>query len=238
MAIIVGGSAVNFIDGVNRLLRINSIIKGDDDNITTFSDTQHSAFIELAQIAIQDELNDLVSDNLIPYEKNTDTITLVTGTRTYALNTAFVRFYGTSPSFYDSTNNQRIYELRGGEDGLKDTDYEYKTTQGSPLYWYWDDTTSNSVAFYSVPDSSYNGISLSYDYEESISLSLSTDTMPFNKNEEYQSFISMASQRFKYLVGEKDQGLLHMDATWNNAKTRLMHFLRPTNPSKYYGRRR
>ena len=47
---------MDFVGAVNRLLRLNAIITGDDDNITTFSDTQHAAAISLAQIAIQDEL--------------------------------------------------------------------------------------------------------------------------------------------------------------------------------------
>ena len=47
---------MDFIAAVNRVMRINTIIKGDDDNITTFSDTQHAASISLAQISIQDEL--------------------------------------------------------------------------------------------------------------------------------------------------------------------------------------
>src|SRR3989304_5888788 len=105
---------MDFITGVNRLLRINGVIRGDDDAITTFSDTQHSADIQLAQIAITDEIAELVSDRLISYEKATATISLVTSTRTYALETNFIRFFGPHPSFYDSTDNVRIYELKGG----------------------------------------------------------------------------------------------------------------------------
>jgi hypothetical protein len=104
-----------FIQAVNRLLRINTIIQGDDDDITTFSDSQHAADISLAQIAIQSELTELISDRLIGYEKDSDSITLLTGTRTYALDSGFIRFYGKNPSFYDSTDNVRYYEYKGGE---------------------------------------------------------------------------------------------------------------------------
>jgi len=117
-----------FIDGVNRVLRINTIIQGDDDDITTFSDTQHASDISLCQIAIQSELTSLIADRLISYEKDSATITLLTGTRTYALDSGFIRFYGKNPSFYDSTENVRIYEYQGGEDSLRDTDYQYQTT--------------------------------------------------------------------------------------------------------------
>jgi len=224
-----------FLDAVNRLLRVNMIIKGDDDNITTFSDTQHAAAISLAQIAIQDELSEIASERLIPYEKTSSTIALVTGTRTYALETNFTRFYGDSPSFYDSTGNMMIYELTGGEDAIKNTDYLYKTTQGTPNWWYWSDTTSKEVAFYNVPDSSYNGRSLSYDYEKSIMVTNSTDTIPLHNNEEFYAFTQMASRRFVFMRTEQPQGLLTQDPTYNNAKSRLYAFLRPSGPSKYYG---
>lgn len=224
-----------FIDGVNRLLRINLIISGDDDDITTFSDTQHASAISLAQIAIQDELSEIVSERMIPYEKTSNTISLVTSTREYALQTNFTRFYGTDPSFYDSTANVRIYEFTGGEDALKDEDYQYKTTEGSPSWWYWSDATTKKVAFYNVPNSTYNARSLSYDYEKSVMVTSSSDTLPFINNEEYYAFVQMAARRFKFMRTEQPQGLLTEDSTYNNAKSRLYAFLRVTNPSKYYG---
>lgn len=224
-----------FLDGVNRLLRINQIIKGDDDNITAFTDTQHAAYIELAKIAIQDELGEIVSERLIPYERDTNTITLATGTQNYALQTDFIRFFGTRPSFYDSTDNVRIYEYPGGEDALKDQDFQYKTTQGAPSWWYWYDSTTKQVAFYNVPSSVYNGRSLSYDYEQSIIVSNSTDTLPFIGTEEYHAFIQMASRRFTFMRMDQPQGLLTDDPSYNNAKSRLYAFLRPNNPAKHYG---
>lgn len=223
-----------FIDCVNRVLRINGVIRGDDDAITTFSDTQHSSDIQLAQIAIQSELTEIISERLIPYEKASATISLVTGTRTYALDTSFIRFFGI-PSFLDSTNNVRLFEYPGGEESLMNHDYQYKTTQGSPWAWYWHNTTSKQVAFYNVPDSTFNGRSLSYEYEDSVMVSDSSDTMPFHNNEEYFSFSDMAAKRFEFLKSKKATALLSDDATYNSGKSRLYNLLRPTNPNQYYG---
>jgi hypothetical protein len=223
-----------FIDCVNRVLRINNVIRGDDDAITAFSDTQHSADIQTAQIAIQAELTELISDRLIPYEKTSGTITLVTGTRTYALANGFTRFFGIA-SFLDSTNNVRLFEYPGGEAALMNHDYQYKTTQASPWAWYWANATSKQVAFYNVPDSTYNNRSLAYEYETSVMVSDTTDTMPFHNNEEYFSFSDMAARRFKYLVTNKDTGELQEDPTYKNAKSRLYALLRPTNPNSFYG---
>lgn len=227
-----------FIDGVNRLLRTNTIIKGDDDNITTFDDSQHAAFIELAQIAIQNELTGLVAEKLIDYEKTSATIALVTSQRTYDLEADFIRFFGTNPSFYDSVQNIRSYKYRGGEDRLRDQDYLYKTNEGAPNWWYWDSDTTKKVSFYQVPDSSYNGRSLEYDYEKSVAVTNSTDDLPFHNNEEYQVFIQMAAQRFKFLNDKKATGLLKDDATWVDARATLAALMVPVNPPKYYGRRR
>lgn len=224
-----------FIQGVNRLLRINQIIRGDDDDIASFSDTQHAAAISLAQIAIQDEISEIVSERLIPYEKDSATISLVSGTRTYALESDFVRFYGTNPSFYDSTDNVRIYEIPGGEDHLRDTDYQYKTNTGAPMWWYWSDASSKQVGFYNVPNSTYDTRSLQYDFEKSVLVTNSSDTLPFINNEEYYAFVQMAARRFTFMQTSNPQGLLTDDTTYNNAKSRLYAFLRTTNPSKYYG---
>jgi hypothetical protein len=225
-----------FIDGVNRLLRINTIIKGDDDAITTFSDTQHAADIQLAQISIQSELTSLIADRLLSYEKTNSSITLVTGTRTYALETNFIRFYGQKPSFYDATANVRIFEYPGGEDVLMNADYQYKTNTGAPVNWYWHDTTTKQVAFYNAPDSTYNNRSLAYEYEKSVMVSSSSDTLPFINNEEYFMFIDMAARRFRFLIEKIPTAQLDQDATYNGAKATLYHLLRPTNPSSRYGR--
>ena len=225
-----------FIDGVNRVMRINTIIRGDDDAITTFSDTQHSADIQLAQIAIQDELTDIVAERLIPYEHTTGTITLVSGTRTYALAANFIRFFG-QPSFYDATDNRRLYEYPGGEKALMNMDYLYKTTTSTPIHWYYDNTTTKNAAFWNIPDANYDQRSLSYDYEKSVMVTDSTDTMPFHNSEEFYAFCSMAARRFYFMTHDKDLGLLSRDPTHNNAKCRLYALLRPTDPRGTYGKR-
>ena len=43
---------------VNRIFRLNAIIRGDNDPITSFSDVQHNASTQLAIIAVQDEIGD------------------------------------------------------------------------------------------------------------------------------------------------------------------------------------
>lgn len=225
-----------FLDGVNAIMRRNTILRGDDDAITTFSDTQHSADIQLAQVAIQSEISEISSERMIPYEHTTGTITLSASTRSYSLAADFIRFFG-RPSFYDSTANMRYYEYQGGERALMEVDYQYKTNTGSPIYWYWDNTTTKKVAFYYVPDSSYDSRSLSYDYEKSVMVSNTTDTLPFHNSDEAYAFYDMAARRLRFLMDKKDAGLLSQDSTYNNAKSRLYALLRHGDPASRYGKR-
>ncbi len=101
---------MNALGAVNRILRANGILRGDTDAITTFSDLQHGATVQLALLSVQDELIDLVADTLIPYEKKTTgTVSAVASTRTYSLAADFIRFYGRA-SLYNSSDNIRIFE--------------------------------------------------------------------------------------------------------------------------------
>lgn len=238
MAITLSGTAaLTFIDGVNRVLRINNVIAGGDDDITTFSDSQHEADISRAKIAIQDEIAELVSDNmLLPFEKTSATITLVANQRSYSLASDFITFYGMRPSFYDATDNRRLYEYIGGEDLLRNVDYQYATNTGTPIDWYWDRTTTKKVAFYNIPNETYDGRSLSYDYEGSVMVENSTDALPFHNKEEGYAFVSMAARRFRFMLTDQDLGLLTQDSTYNNAKARLVALMRGKKAVNSYGR--
>ena len=134
-------------------------------------------------------------------------------------------------------DNVRIYEYIGGEDVLRDEDYQYKTNQGTPVSWYWEDATTKQVAFYNVPSSAYNSRSLSYDYEKSVDVTAYDDTLPFVNDEEAQAFISCAARRFKVMDETLNVQKLEDDAIYNSAKARLLAFLRTANPAHSYGRR-
>ena len=113
MPVVVDSLDFTFLDAVNRILRTNGIIRGDDDEVTTFNDVQHNATLNLAKIAVQDELVEFVSDRLVPLEQTTGTMDVSSGVRTYTLASDFVQFYG-HPLFYDATNNRQLYEYPGG----------------------------------------------------------------------------------------------------------------------------
>jgi hypothetical protein len=219
---------MNFLSSVTRVLRANGVLRGDTDAPTTFSDLQHGATINLAQLAIQDELNELTSDRLIPYEKKTTgSIATVQGTRSYALATDFIRLYGT-PLLYCSADNRQIFEYPGGEDALRLVIFDYATQQGDPIYWYFEATTSKKISFFPVPQSVKTW---TYHYEGDVSVTNSTDTLPFHNEQEAQAFCRLASRRFKFLYEGMDPALVAADPEHMKAKATLINLMKGTNPT-------
>lgn len=223
----------SFIDGVNRILRLNGIIRGDDDALTTFTDTTHGATSQLAQISIQNELNDLLSRSLLPYEHTSSTISLVDGTRTYALPDDFIRFFGDPPFLYDSDNNVQIFEYPGGENRLRNQILTYKTDPGTPYWWYLEKTTTKKISFYPVPDASKT---LTLDYEKNVNVVNSTDTLPLHNLDEFYAFCDMAGVRFKYMYRSQDIADLSLDPVYKSARSTLFELIRGKNPPGRYGK--
>ena len=222
---------MTFLEAVNRVLRSGGIIRGDTDPVTTFSDLQHGATLNLAIIAIQDELTDLISDKLLPYEKTTSgSITTVAGTRSYALPAGFVRFFGT-PMLYISSENFQMFEYPGGEDALKIAFPDYKTTQSNPTNFYFEDTTSKKISLFSVPSEAKT---YTFDYEASVMVSLAADTMPFHNNEEAYTFCRIATRRFLCLFEDKDLSTLQTDPERMSAKAVLADLMVGKSPPKQW----
>lgn len=229
---------MTLLEAVTRILRQNAILRGDTDAPTSFSDTNHNASMQLAIMAVQDELIGLTAERLVPYEKTSATITLVSGTRTYSLATDFVNFYG-YPHFLYSEGNRVLPEWPGGQEKLQLEDFQYSTRTGTPNWWYWEPTTSKKVGFYYIPDSSYDGKTLTYHYERSVMVSVAADTMPFHNNEENYTFSQMAGRRFKFMYEDVDnkadiQSILENDVSYRTAKGTLIRLIRGTNPSRHY----
>ncbi len=231
----VAASGFQFIDAVNRILRITGFIRGDTDVLTSFNDTNHNSTQNICQIAIQSELADLIGNSLIPYEHKTGTITLATNTRSYALPTDFIRLWGDPGFFYDSTQNNIIWEYPGGENQLRDEIYNYKTEYGYPNYFYFEQTTTKQASFFLVPDSTVNGRVLTLDYEADVNVSNSTDILPFQNGNEDYAFCDMAARRFIGMYEKKDMDL-DKDPQYRNAKARFLNLIKPKNPSGFYGR--
>lgn len=220
---------MTFLESINRVLRTTGIIKGDDDNILTFADVQHNATLNLAQISIQSELSALVASQLIPYERNTNTITTVAGQRTYALDATFVRFFGT-PFLYDAANNNILYSY--DENVLRQQIPTYKTQPGTPFYWYFVGGATKQIAFYPVPD---DVKSYDYEFEKNVQVTNAGDILPFQSEQEAQVFCNLAARHFLILFQEQPDKTLLQDSIYMTQKSILFTLMTGANQRRYYG---
>lgn len=222
---------MNFLSAVVRIMCAEGILAGDTDEPTTFDDLQHKGSMRMARLAVQDELTAVAADVELPYERSTSgSITTVSGTRTYALASDFVRFSGT-PLLYIAAENQQIFEYRGGEDALRLGLFAYKTQQGTPFAFYFEGTTTKKLALVYVPNEVKT---YTYDYEKDVSVTNSTDTLPFHNEIEAQAFCRLAARRFKLLFQGMDPALLASDPEHTKAKAALMALIVGKRPANSY----
>jgi hypothetical protein len=218
-------------------LRTCAVIRGDTDTVTSFSETQHNASLNLAIVATQNELVRLISDRLIPSERLTSgTITTVANQRTYSLASDFTRFYGT-PHLTNQSSSVQVYEYPGGLEKLQTDIYTYATDTGQVNNWYWEPTSTKKLGFFQVPSSS--GEIWAYEYEGSVLIDDASDFLPFHNDEENFMFIEMAARRFKFMFedvkNELDiQAVLEKDTTYRSSKAALMNLIKGVKPSRSY----
>jgi hypothetical protein len=230
----------SFLDGVNRVLRQNAIITGDDDDITSFADLQHRASTQLAQIAIQSTITELSSDKCLPVEETDATLTMVEGQRTYDLASDFVRFIEERPFFLEidgsgDSANRFMMLYPGGEAQLKREILDYREQSGTPNYFYNMKAATKSIGVFQVPDDSYDGVDFRYTYEKSIYPTVADDVLPFTTVQEDHAFLDMASRRFQFMFTKQPMEGLEQDIIYKTARTGLLGLLNQTYATTEYG---
>jgi len=229
-----------FLDGVNRVLRQTAIITGDDDDLTSFADTQHRASMNLAQIAIQNTLTELSTDKLLPVEQTDGTLTMVEGTRTYDLANDFVRFAEEKPFMLelDGSGNSANRFMRmypGGEAQLRRDILDYRTQSGTPNYFYDVHGSTKAVGVFQVPNNLYDGKVFRYIYEKSIYPTVATSVLPFTTDQESHTFLDMASRRFQFMFTKQPMEGLEQDIIYKTARTSLVNLMRQSYATTQYG---
>ena len=230
----------SFLSVVNRVLRINTIIGADDDDLTTFDDTQHVATLQIAKIAIQSTLTELTTDRIIPYEEADGTITVADGTRVYSLPSDFIRFRGENPFLLkldgsSNSENITVNHYPGGEETLRRTVLDYREQSGEPTWFYPIQSSTKQIGLYQVPNASVDGVTYRFPYEKSVYVTLAADTMPFTTQQESDAFSDMAARRFQFMFTSQPIEGLEKDTVYLSGKNNLMNLLRQTNPISRYG---
>ena len=236
---------MDFLAAVNELLILEGIISGDDDEISSFSDSQHVISTKLAKLAVEQELASLVADQVIPYERTTGTLTTVIGTRVYTLATGFTRFRESSPHLWEIDDagdavGPFVKEFPGGEENIIRTYFQYTAQQGKPLYWYWVGGSTLQIGLFPIPNVAFK---YRYYYESDVSVTSEIDDLPFVTATQAKQFVQLAARKFKFLrlsPQEREaffpQGVERDDVLLNN-RAILNDLLNHKQVPKRYGRR-
>ena len=203
------------------MLRLATLLQWDDDDITSFSQTQHGATISLARQALQHVTNDLIADRFLFPEKADSTITTVASTQKYALASDFVRFEDKNPWFFQTDsgvpNSQFLSEYPGDESALKKQVPEYATQTGTPQWYYF--TDDQEVGIYPVPDSV---LVYRYDYQKDVMPEVETDSLPVQSEQMAYAYVDMATRIFSFLFTQQPIEGFDKDIIYLRAKAALM----------------
>lgn len=233
-----------FVDAVNRILRIEGILRGDDDTISDFTSTQHAASIEFAKIAVQDEIAWVTQceDINVPYERTSGTVTTTASTASYSLASDFLRLTSEKRMWKvtnSTVDNTFISEV--DEDHLRtNINAEYETLTGTPIYFYFKSGTSNQIGMYPVPDTT--GDIYKYWYDKSTNVTTSTDTMPFITTEQFNAFCNSSARVFKFIRLSQDErnalfpNGLDRDPVLESKRATLLRQLKRSKSKNRYGR--
>lgn len=232
-----------YVQTLSDVLRQNTMLSGNDSDITAFSDTQHQAAIQLAKIAIQSSLNQLVSESLIPFERTDGTITFVTDQRVYALPSDFMRFIGNKQSkpfmlqldASEDSDNRYLYEYPGGLSKLEAVIPQYREDGGTPWYWYMIGGSALEVGFFHVPDLTMSGLKVRFAYEKEVMVNAEADLLPFTRVSQEIAFTDLASRYFAVIHSGAPIATVSQDPAYVAAKSTLIALMNHKPPSGKYG---
>lgn len=169
-------STLTLLDGVNRVLKKGHLIQGEAGELTDIVDTAYQTDVDLVVAGWNEVVRYLANFGIIPQHTTTSTITLVAGTREYALASGFQQFE--SDVLKDETNGHFILPYPGGYKAMFEDQLIPGNYTGRPLYWAIN-PDNFYVRFDREPTSEQAGDVYTYLYQDRISYDDKDDTFPF-----------------------------------------------------------
>jgi hypothetical protein len=196
------------LDCVNEVFKRASVIQGDAAALTTLVDSARQHPIDVAVQVINEGIDELYSASHVelPNEQAEATITLVNGTRSYALNSSLTKLIF---PLIDKTNTAFIAKFPGTYEDMLILDPEQDDT-GLP--WWGIISPVNGQLFMNVtPTATEAGRIYTYQYEKDLGMSAATDTVPFN-NKVFRAMVPAWHQLYKReMKNEFDADLYQMN---------------------------
>ena len=215
----------------------------DDDDITTFSSTQHAGNISLCREAVQFVINELTADRFLWPEDATGNITTTAGTREYSLASDFVRLQSSRPILQKLTgaagtdgDGTWLTQFDGNEQAIERTFQNYLTETGNPQWFYF--SGDRTIGMYHVPDTS--NVVYRYRYVKGVMVESEEDSLPFDSNNSDAksiAFTTMAVRIFNLLLAQQPLNQIQSDDIYRTARAALASMMRKKPPSNRYGYR-
>ena len=170
--------AYTFLNAINNALDRVGMIQGDNAKLTALTDSGRQSDIDIMMQVWNEQFAEMYSLTGTPqptfYAEST--ITLVNGTREYALAAGFERMRW---PLIDQTNGRYIYEWPGGYEDMRRIELVPSKWIGLAVYAAINPAT-NLLRLGWIPQSTENGLVYNYGFDARISLVLATDTFPFS----------------------------------------------------------
>ena len=168
----------SLLDAVNRVLKRVKVISGVNGELSSLTDSPRQTYIDVAVQIINESIHELysVNEKPMPMESATQNVTLVNGTREYALSPIpeAIRF-----PLIDTTNGRYIFEYIGGYERMRMEQPQPDNFQGTPR-WACINPTNDKLRFDVTPQATEDGLVYELLYDKRLSLSAATDTFPFS----------------------------------------------------------
>lgn len=196
------------LNATNEILKRCGIIAGDAGLLTTLTDSARQRWIDTSIQVTNEGIAELYTtcEKPMPNEQAESTLVLVTGTRAYTLATDLVQLRW---PFIDKTNSQYLFEFSGGYNAMLIADPEQNDT-GLPQYGAIR-ATDAKLHLDRAPTSVENGRIYTYQYDKALTLTVLTDTVPFN-DVVFQAMVPVWAQLWKRDTRQEfDQSLFKMN---------------------------
>ena len=170
-----------YLVAVNDTLRRVGAIAGDASALTSFTDTQRQREIDIVLQVWNEIVHELYDLGSLQGEVAEGSITLVTDTDNYAVETDFEQMAGATylTRVLVNSDGRRLTEYPGGYRQMFIDQPDRSDFTGAASYWAFN-LTNNTIRLDRRPTSDENGDVFNYVYDKRLNLSATTDNMPFS----------------------------------------------------------
>jgi len=186
--------AKNFLALVNDTLKEASIIQGDAGEFTSFTDSARQIDIDMAKSSINDVIQEIYSiPNSLPRSQLEGRFTLATGKREYSTETDFEMM--AFNVIRNQDDGRFIVPYPGGWQQMWNDQIIPADFTGQPIFWVIN-PENGKFRLERSPTSTEAGQIFRYIYVKTLSLSDTTDLLPFS-DQAAQSLTPAFAQVFK-----------------------------------------